>query len=227
MTGIPCHNTDLSMERGSVLLNLACLYTQLAAREDRGGVVGLTAATEHYLSAAGVLQFILTTCSAGSGDLGYHTLHLLLGLVTAQARETRFTRLEMMMGDSEGLEGLLQLGQEAGGVGQEYDSLLETAGQVRVPYSWVMMVQVKQRHYLALAEYYVATALLGVTGELGEELRARIINTYTHTGGVIEALSCLQKLHHLGMCYTINNILYFYHCSYPRKSPFKRSFIDP
>ena len=50
------------------------------------------------------------------------------------------------------------LGQAAAGVAVAYGHVLGRAG---LPYCWAVVAQVKERHYLALGDYYVARALLG------------------------------------------------------------------
>ena len=93
----------------------------------------------------------------------------------------------------------LQLGQEAAHVSLVYDAVLETAEHVKyqVPYSWLCMVQVKQRHYMALADYYVATALLQMEGEGADGAVDTFQNLYEQNENGLEVPSSEEKRHYL------------------------------
>lgn len=62
------------------------------------------------------------------------------------------------------MEVCLELGQEAAHVSEVYEKVQEAISQPPVkeyvPYTWVSLVTVKREHYRALANYYVAIALL-------------------------------------------------------------------
>ena len=74
-----------------------------------------------------------------------------------------------------------------------YDALLETAGHAKhqVPTSWLCMVQVKQRHYMA-------TTLLRIKGEVGWRERDKLGALYEEGGKFVDLQTSEQKLHHLG-----------------------------
>ena len=81
-----------------------------------------------------------------------------------------------------------------------YDALLETAGHAKyqVPSSWLCMVQVKQRHYMAHADHYVATALLRIKGEVGWRERDKLGALYEEGEKFVDLQTSEEKLHHLG-----------------------------
>ncbi|KAG6879119.1 hypothetical protein C0992_005096 [Termitomyces sp. T32_za158] len=58
---VPITMRSLVFERCGVLFNLASLYSQLAASEDRSTMDGIRRATANYQHAAGVLSFLKTT----------------------------------------------------------------------------------------------------------------------------------------------------------------------
>ena len=92
------------MEKASVLFNAGALSSQVGGRQDRSSAGGLEAATEHFLSAAGIFQYILDNYSdVASRDLDHHTLQLLVQLMCAQARETSFQKLELLLEEDDGL----------------------------------------------------------------------------------------------------------------------------
>ena len=227
LTGVPSTHKDISYEKASVLFNAATLSSQIGTRQDRTSGDGLDIATEHYLSAAGIFQYILDNFSDLPGrDLDYDTLQLLVQLMLAQARETSFQKMELFFDEENGgFDLCLELGQEAADVSLVYDALLETAGlaKYQVPYSWMCIVRVKQRHYMALADYYVATAFLGIERK-GERDIKKLGALYEEDAGFVNAQSTEGEINHLGnfdlllkLC-ILNNVL--------RKGSLKRSIVD-
>ena len=202
LTGVPSTHKDISYEKASVLFNAAALSSQIGTRQDRTTADGLDIATEHYLSAAGIFQYILDNFSDLPGrDLDYDTLQLLVQLMLAQARETSFQKIELLFDEEDGgFDLCLELGQEAADVSLVYDALLETAGvaKYQVPYSWMCIVRVKQRHYMALADYYVATALLGVEDEVGVGEIKKLDALYGEDAGFVNFQSTVEAMRHLG-----------------------------
>ena len=86
-----------------------------------------------------------------------------------QAREclfekTELTYLGMESGDRNKIDTCLELGQEAAHVSDVYEKVQEAISQPPVkdyvPFTWVSLVQVKKEHYKALANFYVAIALI-------------------------------------------------------------------
>ena len=119
----------------------------------------------------------------------------------AQARETSFQKMELFLDEEDGgFDLCLELGQEAADVSRVYDALLETAGlaKYQVPYSWMCIVRVKQRHYMALADYYVATALLGIEVNVGPRIIKKFGAIYEEGAGLVNAQSTEEEMHHLG-----------------------------
>ena len=104
------------------------------------------------------------------------------------------------MEENDGTDPRIQLGQEAADVSLVYDAVLETAEHVKyqVPYSWLCMVQVKQRHYMALADYYVATALLAMKGEGGGGELEMFHSVYEEDERSSGVPSTEEKIHYLG-----------------------------
>ena len=109
--------------------------------------------------------------------------------------------MELLLDEEDGGSDLcLELGQEAADVSLVYDALLETAGlaKYQVPYSWMCIVRVKQRHYMALADYYVATALLGIQGKVEVRDIKKLGALYGLGEGFVNAQSTEGEMNHLG-----------------------------
>ena len=121
--------------------------------------------------------------------------------MSAQARETSFQKMELLLDEEDGGSDLcLELGQEAADVSRVYDALLETAGlaKYQVPYSWMCIVRVKQRHYMGLADYYVATALLRIEGKVEARYIKMLGALYEEDAGFVNGQSTVEEMHHLG-----------------------------
>ena len=56
LTGLPSCQRTVAFEKASVLFNMAALYSQLAARQERGTQEGLDSAVDSYLRAAGIYR---------------------------------------------------------------------------------------------------------------------------------------------------------------------------
>lgn len=68
-SSLPVTLRSIEFERASVLFNIAALYSQLAASEDRSGQDGLKRASAYYQNAAGVLAFLSTSALPKLGPL--------------------------------------------------------------------------------------------------------------------------------------------------------------
>ena len=174
LTGVPSSQRTVAFEKASVLFNIGGLFTQIGTKQERSTQDGLDAAVDNFLRAAGTFQYIHENfTNAPSSDLGPDTLHMLVQLMCGQARECLFEKTELAFHQQQEEEGAgqggrmevcLELGQEAAHVSEVYEKVQEAISQPPVkeyvPYTWVSLVTVKREHYRALANYYVAIALL-------------------------------------------------------------------
>ena len=175
LTGVPSSQRTVAFEKASVLFNIGGLFTQIGTKQERSTQDGLDAAVDNFLRAAGTFQYIHENfTNAPSSDLGPDTLHMLVQLMCGQARECLFEKTELAFhqqqqqeegaGQGGRMEVCLELGQEAAHVSEVYEKVQEAISQPPVkeyvPYTWVSLVTVKREHYRALANYYVAIALL-------------------------------------------------------------------
>ena len=167
LTGVPSSQRTVAFEKVSVLFNVGGLFTQIGTKQTRNTEEGLDTAVDNFLRAAGTFQYIHENfTNAPSSDLGPETLHMLVQLMCAQARECLFEKTELSQSGAEDtdLNTCLELGQEAAHVSEVYEKVQEAISlppvKDYVPYLWVSLVQVKREHYRALANYYVAIALI-------------------------------------------------------------------
>ena len=113
---MPSCQRTVAFEKASVLFNIGGLYTQIGTRQDRGSSGGLDSAVDNYLRAAGTFQYIHENfTNAPSMDLSPETLHMMVQLMCAQARECLFEKTELAMYDTEvaDIDSCLELAQEA------------------------------------------------------------------------------------------------------------------
>lgn len=84
----------MAFEKSCILFNLAGVYTQIAAKQDRKSEKGLDTAVDSFLRAAGIFKHIHETfTNAPSIDLKSEFLEVLVALMLAQARECLYEKL--------------------------------------------------------------------------------------------------------------------------------------
>lgn len=57
-TGVPVCQQNLSLEKASILFNMAALYSQIGTRSDRQTIVGLEKAISSFQTAAGRVKLL-------------------------------------------------------------------------------------------------------------------------------------------------------------------------
>lgn len=179
LTGVPSCQRTVAFEKACVLFNIAGIYTQIGAKQDRSTCSGLDHGVEAWLRAAGALRYVLDNfTNAPSVDLAADTLLVLAALMTAQARECLFEKLQAQAGEAAELS--LDLAHESAHLAHTYRQLYEkmqTEGVFNyVPYSWVSLVHVKTEFYKALAHQYCATGLLSLPP--AQRSRERLASLY-------------------------------------------------
>ncbi|XP_075985201.1 GTP-Rho-binding protein rhophilin isoform X2 [Anticarsia gemmatalis] len=172
LTGVPSCQRTVAFEKACVLFNIAGIYTQIGAKQDRSTCSGLDHGVEAWLRAAGALRYVLDNfTNAPSVDLAADTLLVLAALMTAQARECLFEKLQLQALEARGElrrapELCLDLAHESAHLAHTYRQLydkMQSEGVFNyVPYSWVSLVHVKTEFYKALAHQYCATGLLNM-----------------------------------------------------------------
>ncbi|CAH2056898.1 unnamed protein product, partial [Iphiclides podalirius] len=186
LTGVPSCQRTVAFEKACVLFNMAGIYTQIGAKQERKTCAGLDGAVDALLRAAGTLRYIHENfTNAPSVDLAADTLLVLGTLMTAQARECLFEKLQLQAREACSARGqplhadldmCLDLAQESAQLAHVYRQLydkMQTEGVFNyVPYSWVSLVHVKTEFYKALAHQYCGVALLHSAG--GQRARDRI-----------------------------------------------------
>ncbi|XP_072527579.1 rhophilin-2 [Salminus brasiliensis] len=163
-TGVPVCQQNMSLEKASMLFNIAALYTQIGTRSDRQTRSGLEEAIAAFQRSAGVLHHLKETFThTPSYDMSPAMLSMLIKMMLAQAQECLFEKLALL-GIRNELFCLFRMAQEAAKVGEMYDqvhqSMIQTPIKDNVPFFWSTMAQVKNHHYRSLAHYFVSTALL-------------------------------------------------------------------
>ncbi|KAJ2938906.1 hypothetical protein O0L34_g17717 [Tuta absoluta] len=194
LTGVPSCQRTVAFEKACVLFNMAGIYTQIGAKQERNSCAGLDGAVDALLRAAGTLRYIHENfTNAPSVDLAADTLLVLGALMTAQARECLFEKLQLQAREACGggerelrddLDMCLDLAQESAQLAHVYQQLYEKMQSEGVfnyvPYSWVSLVHVKTEFYKALAHEYCATGLLNAPS--ASRARDRLSTVYGPSG---------------------------------------------
>uniref|UniRef100_A0A1Q3G4R4 Putative signal transduction protein n=1 Tax=Culex tarsalis TaxID=7177 RepID=A0A1Q3G4R4_CULTA len=167
LTGVPSCQRTVAFEKACILFNLAAIYTQIGARQDRSSEKGLDAAVDNFLRAAGVFKHIYDTfTNAPSMDLKPQVLEVLVALMLAQARECLYEKLllqleEMTNVDCSSLHR--NLSGEATQLTREYQEIhriiQSNEAHTYLPECWAGLVPLKSEHYKALAHYHTAKSI--------------------------------------------------------------------
>ncbi|CAB1445396.1 unnamed protein product [Pleuronectes platessa] len=163
-TGVPLCQQNMSLEKASILFNMAALYSQIGTRSDRQTIVGLAEAISSFQKAAGILNHLKETFThTPSYDMSPAMLSMLIRMMLAQAQECLFEKTALP-GIRNQFSSLMKMAQEAAKVSEIYDqvhqSMIQTPIKDNVPLFWSTMSQVKTNHYRSMAHYFVASALL-------------------------------------------------------------------
>ncbi|KAJ7311926.1 hypothetical protein JRQ81_006246 [Phrynocephalus forsythii] len=162
-TGVPVCQKNLSLEKASVLFNIAAVYTQIGTRCHRQTPAGLQKAINAFQRAAGVLNYLKETFThTPSYDMSPAMLSVLVKMMLAQAEECVFEQI-CLPGIRNEFLTLVKMAQEAAKVGETYMLVNIAMNQApvkeNIPYSWSKLAQVKSDHFRALAHYFLATIL--------------------------------------------------------------------
>ncbi|XP_007543205.1 rhophilin-2 isoform X2 [Poecilia formosa] len=163
-TGVPVCQQNLSLEKASMVFNMAALYSQIGTRSDRQTIVGLQEAISSFQRAAGMLSHLKATFThIPSYDMSPAMVSMLIQLMIAQAQECLFEKIALP-GVQNQFTSLIKMAQEAAKVSEIYDQvhqlMVQTPIKDNVPLFWSTMSQVKTNHYRAMAHHFLASALL-------------------------------------------------------------------
>uniref|UniRef100_A0A8C4RYN3 Rhophilin, Rho GTPase binding protein 2 n=1 Tax=Erpetoichthys calabaricus TaxID=27687 RepID=A0A8C4RYN3_ERPCA len=163
-TGVPVCQQNISLEKASILFNIGALYTQIGTRCDRQTKSGLENAISAFERAAGTLNYLKEAFThTPSYDMSPAMLNVLTKMMLAQAQECIYDKI-VLPGIKNEYFSLLKMAQEAAKVSDVYSVVYQAMTQMpvkdNIPFLWSSMAQVKLYNYMALANYFVAVALL-------------------------------------------------------------------
>ncbi|KAK7033123.1 pH-response regulator protein palA/RIM20 [Favolaschia claudopus] len=186
-TSLPITLRNVAFERAAVLFNLAALYSQLAASEDRSTSDGIKRAIPNYQAAAGTLSYLRTSALPklvfGLGDeeipldLSLLFVQGLEWLMLAQAQECWWQNARLSNYKNPLLAKL------AAHTAALYRSAIttireaETSIQQLFPSSWLSHWEAKQYHFEAVSQYRQSLAELEASNygvELARLEQARV-----------------------------------------------------
>lgn len=163
-TGVPVCQQNLSLEKASMVFNIAALYSQIGTRSNRQTTEGLEEAISSFQKAAGMLSHLKETFThTPSYDMSPAMVGMLIRLMIAQAQECIFEKIALP-GIKNQFTSLIKMAQEAAKVSEIYDQVHQSMIQMpikdNVPFFWSTMSLVKTNHYSAIAHHFLASALL-------------------------------------------------------------------
>ncbi|XP_058826958.1 rhophilin-2 isoform X1 [Topomyia yanbarensis] len=167
LTGVPSCQRTVAFEKACILFNLAAIYTQIGAKQDRSSEKGLDAAVDNFLRAAGVFKHIYDTfTNAPSMDLKPQVLEVLVALILAQARECLYEKLLLQLEETTNSDCSAfhrNLSGEATQLLVEYQEIhriiQSNEAHTYLPECWAGLVPLKSEHYKALAHYHTAKSI--------------------------------------------------------------------
>lgn len=207
-TGVPVCQQNVSLEKASILFNMAALYSQIGTRSDRHTQSGLEDAITALQKSAGVLNYLKETFThTPSYDMSPAMLNMLIKMMLAQAQECVFEKITLP-GIRNEFFSLLRMAQEAAKVeevyNQVYQSMIQSPVKDNVPFFWSTMAQVKAHHYCGLAHYFISTSLLDHELTLNddedkqEKALSQLYDTMPDGRAPLEILRKKQERRHIG-----------------------------
>ncbi|ORY35828.1 BRO1-like domain-domain-containing protein [Naematelia encephala] len=168
--------TSLAFEKASIIHLLASVLSSLAASGSRADPEGVKRAYYNARAAAGMLTYINENfLHAPSTDLSREVVHLLIGLMMAQATEV-FTEKLVEEKKSPALV-CRSANQAAGMYSGLVDEMKEFQGKGVFDRNWLHILQIKAKLFGSLAQYYRSVADSG-SGKHGAGLvRMRLADT--------------------------------------------------
>lgn len=163
-TGLPKIQRSVAFEKASVLFNIAAIWSQIGAKQDRRTEAGLKEAIDAFQKAAGVFKFIKDSfINSPSADLTPEVMNMLMAVMLAQAQVCIWEEL-ILGGIKDNLSDKIVAAQECAQVSQSYKKvqILMNSGICLscVPISWRNMMSIMCLHYEALSHYYIAEGIL-------------------------------------------------------------------
>ncbi|KAF1801584.1 BRO1-like domain-containing protein [Mucor lusitanicus] len=149
---------SLAFEKASVIFNEAATLSAIASSQNRAEAEGRKKAFHYFQASAGMFQYINDNfLHAPSEDLSRETVNMLSELMLAQAQEC-FLESSIREKTKDGL--IAKLASHAAWVyGNLVDSLGDAVNRgVGVDKSWIVLCQIKQKYYAAVAQEHKAAA---------------------------------------------------------------------
>uniref|UniRef100_A0A8C2ZNI5 Rhophilin, Rho GTPase binding protein 2 n=1 Tax=Cyclopterus lumpus TaxID=8103 RepID=A0A8C2ZNI5_CYCLU len=216
-TGVPVCQQNLSLEKASILFNMAALYSQIGTRSNRQTIAGLEEAISAFQKSAGILNHLKETFThTPSYDMSPAMLSMLIRMTLAQAQECLFEKTALP-GIRNQFHCLMKMAQEAAKVSEIYDlvhqSMIQTPIKDNVPFFWSTTTQVKTNHYRSMAHFFVASALLDHHDDEDQQEKtlSQVYDRKAHIRRAItgheEALRIYSLCHHLNKLEVLEDIL--------------------
>lgn len=171
-TSKPTTQSSLAFEKASIIHLLSAVLSSIAAQGSRSDPEGVKRAYFHTRASAGMLTYINENfLHAPSTDLSREVVHLLVGIMSAQATEI-FTEKLVEEKKSPALV-CRSANQTAAMYNTVVDEMKEFQGKGILDRNWLFILQVKAKLFISLAQYYrsIADSAAGKHGHALVRLR--------------------------------------------------------
>lgn len=156
-TSKPTTQSSLAFEKASIIHLLSAVLSSLAAQGSRSDPEGVKRAYFNTRASAGMLTYINENfLHAPSTDLSREVVHLLVGVMSAQATEI-FTEKLVEEKKSPALV-CRSANQAAAMYNTLVDEMKEFQGKGILDRNWLYILQIKAKLFISLAQYYRSVA---------------------------------------------------------------------
>lgn len=156
-TSKPTTQSSLAFEKASIIHLLSAVLSSIAAQGSRSDPEGVKRAYYHSRASAGMLTYINENfLHAPSTDLSREVVHLLIGVMSAQATEI-FTEKLVEEKKSPALV-CRSANQAAAMYNTLVDEMKEFQGKGILDRNWLYILQIKAKLFISLAQYYRSVA---------------------------------------------------------------------
>lgn len=156
-TAKPTTQSSLAFEKASIIHLLSAVLSSIAAQGSRSDPEGVKRAYFHTRASAGMLTYINENfLHAPSTDLSREVVHLLIGIMSAQATEI-FT--EKLVEEKKSPALVCRSANQAATMYTTVtDEMKEFQGKGVLDRNWLYILQIKSKLFISIAQYYRSVA---------------------------------------------------------------------
>ncbi|XP_019850691.1 PREDICTED: rhophilin-2-like isoform X2 [Amphimedon queenslandica] len=161
INGTPATQQSYVFEKACVIFNIAALYTQIGAQQDRSTKENIQTAISYLEKALGIIEYMKHNFShSPTLDMTPQVLSFFSDLMRAQAVELQWDLLVLEGLKETDIQSLVEYSQRTKTIAECFRPLRELVEEPPfkeyIPPAWAAIVKIKDAHYKAIAHYYAA-----------------------------------------------------------------------